>query len=425
VSSPSVFHSLKVRAPIIKPRILYVIPSLDIGGAEQQLAAVAGRLTQKGWNVSVYSLRGKGCLTRELQDNRVKALGPPVGRSKNAPLKLKRIFRLATTVFHLLFLLLKTKPHIVHFFLPAAYLVGGPLAIITGVPIRIMSRHSMNLYQRGRPLSRTAERILHRRMQAVIAVSSSILCELRDEESVKPDRLGVIYNGIELKNFINLRVQQTSTEIGLADNTFVMVIVANLILYKGHRDLLQAIAIAKPELPDDWRLLIVGRDEGIGDQLRDLAKQLAIEDRIMMLGQRTDVLSILSCSHVGILCSHQEGLSIAILEAMAMGLPLIVTDVGGSSEMVIDGENGLLVPPKNAQKLAEAIVRLARDAQLRQRLGQAGYRRVQERFTLETCVSQYEKLYMGLCESARRPVSEILVGPTCSSPRNTTVQRGI
>jgi len=392
----------------MRSSVFYIVPTLKIGGAERQLVALTRRLVQKGWNVSVYSLYGEGPLLQELEAGKVKVFLPPLKSADDSPSALTGVFRLTVATFHLLFVLLKEKPRIVHFFLPAAYLVGAPLAIIAGVPIRVVTRHSMNIYQRGRPLSRIAEKILHRRMQAIIAVSFSILRELHDEERVPRDRLAVIHNGLDLAEFEDLPVQRTRAELPV-DGTFVMVVVANLIPYKGHSDLLKAIAIAKPDLPVDWRLLVVGRDDGTGEELRSLADRLGIEDKVHFLGQRNDVLPILCCSHVGLVPSHQEGLSIAILEGMAAGLPMIVTDVGGSSEMVIDGESGLIVPPKNPQRLAEAIIKLAKEPDLRRRLGQSGRRLAQQKFSLELCVERHERLYSGLCDALPRSVNEILL----------------
>lgn len=390
-------------------RILFVIPTLDIGGAERQLVALATRLVENGGDVFVYSLAGRGALEGELEHSKATVITPPSGRGGNSGLRLNRFLRQMALPLHLLFVLLKIRPVIVHFNLPAAYLVGAPLSIIAGVPVRIMTRHSMNLYQRDRPLSRSVERLLHQRMHAVIAVSFYILRELRDQEGVSHNRLGVIYNGVDPKRFpVSAPVNEIIRELGLRSTTFVMVIVANLIPYKGHTDLLEAVALAKPDLPDDWRLLIVGRDEGIGSQLRDLSMQLSIEQGVIFLGQRTDIASILCCSHIGILCSHQEGVSIAAMEAMATGLPMIVTDVGGMSELVVDGETGLVVPAKKPQSLARAIGRLAKDPQLRLRLGQAGRERANQKFSLQATVAQYERLYSGLCERTRRTVVEIL-----------------
>jgi glycosyltransferase involved in cell wall biosynthesis len=114
------------------------------------------------------------------------------------------------------------------------------------------------------------------------------------------------------------------------------------------------------------------------------------------MGLRSDIASLMSASDVGVLCSHQEGFSNAILEAMAAGLPMIVTDVGGNAEAVLAGETGLVVPPSHPEALAEALVSLARDPLLRKAFGEAGRARLETRFRLDSCVARYHALYRGL-----------------------------
>jgi glycosyltransferase involved in cell wall biosynthesis len=391
-----------------QPHILYVIRTLEIGGTERHLAAIAQRLVLRGWRVSVYSLED-GPLRGEFEHGGAAVIVPPRHGALSSRSIGGRFVQLAVTAVHLLSILRREKPDIVHFLLPAAYLLGAPVAIIARVPTRVMSRQSLNLYQRGSPWARTAERFLHRRMHAILAVSLRVLNQLRDNEGAPPDRLGLIYNGIEAEEFSNTSPKEAARlELGLFDATFVMVIVANLIPYKGHGDLLQALVIAQPALPEGWCLLIVGRDDGIGAQLRDQSQQLSIDKNVQFLGQRKDIATILSAGDVGILCSHQEGFSIAVLEGMASGLAMIVTDVGGNSEAVIDGESGLVVPPRHPTSLAHAIQCLARDPELRNRFARAARERVQQKFSMETCVQRHEKVYRAMIASSPMSIEEIL-----------------
>ena len=398
-----------MRRPFVRqPHILYVIRTLDIGGTEQHLAAVAQRLVRRGWKVSVYSLED-GALRAEFERGQTTVIVPPRHRTTSSRSIGSRCVRLAVTAVHLLSILRRLKPDVVHFLLPAAYLFGAPLAIIARVPIRVMSRQSLNVYQRGSPWARTAERFLHRRMHAILAVSLRVLDQLRDEEGAPPDRLGLIYNGVEVEAFSNTSIRESArVKLGLVGATFVMVVVANLIPYKGHGDLLEALVIARPALPEDWCLLIVGRDDEIGAQLRDQSRQLLIDKKVRFLGQRKDIAEILSASDVGIICSHQEGFSIAVLEGMASKLAMIVTDVGGNSEAVINGESGLVVSPKHPTSLAYAIRCLARDPDLRARFGRAAHQRVQQKFSIETCVQRHERLYQAMIASNPMSVKEIL-----------------
>jgi glycosyltransferase involved in cell wall biosynthesis len=294
----------------------------------------------------------------------------------------------------------------VHFFLPAAYLVGAPLAALAGSPIRVMSRRSLNAYQAVYPFVPAVERALHRTMTAVLGNSLSVVRELRDQEGVPASKLGLIYNGLDTSRFAQVEPSdQARAALGLPPGDFVMVTVANLIPYKGHADLLAALGRAQSGLPSNWRLLVVGRDDGIGTELKRLCTELGLGEHVDFLGARNDIPRLLAAADVGLLCSHEEGFSNALLEGMAAGLPMIATDVGGNAEAVIDQENGLIVPAKDPARLADAVLRLANDPPLRARLGAAARARVAQYFSLERCVDGYDALYRALL--AGRPVSDV------------------
>ena len=148
---------------------------------------------------------------------------------------------------HLFKVMRERRPAIVHFFLPAAYLVGAPAAISAGVPVRIMSRRSLNVYQRSYPLVSNLERRLHRRMTAILGNSRSVVRELSEMEGVPARRLGLIYNGIDVARFTDAGSRAaTRAALGLGPQTLTLVIVGNLIPYKGHGDLLAALGQAAP-----------------------------------------------------------------------------------------------------------------------------------------------------------------------------------
>ena len=130
----------------------------------------------------------------------------------------------------------------------------------------------------------------------------------------------------------------------------------------------------------------------------DLALALELDKRIFWLGSRRDIPNLLSQADVGVLPSHEEGFSNAILEGMAAGLPMVVTDVGGNSEAVIDGETGFVVPSKDPKALAVALERLITDSEMRKSMGKAGRQRVEERFSLDSCVDAYEALFQEVLE---------------------------
>jgi glycosyltransferase involved in cell wall biosynthesis len=372
-------------------RLLIIISTLAIGGTERHVASVSSALRDRGWDVSIYSVGGEGPIAALLRSKGIRVILPPRGKGALA----RRIFRFPATMLHLLLLLSRERFAIVHCFLPEAYLVGAPIAWLTRIRLRIMSRRSLNRYQAKHPVAGFLERRLHSRMSAVIANSKNVMRELQTE-GVAPERLGLIYNGLDSWEATPANRGRTREAMDVSEDTIVFVIVANLIPYKGHLDLVRAFGVAAPTMPANWRLWIVGRDDGLGPEIRTLAVSLGIDDKLVFLGPRDDVPDLLDASDVGLLSSHEEGFSNAILEGMRAGLPMIVTDVGGNAEAVIDGETGVVVPPRDPTAFAEAILRLAADRELRRILGERARRRVEEHFTLGSCVDAYEALYRGL-----------------------------
>ena len=376
--------------------IFFVIGELGIGGTERHLSNVARALKRKGWGVSIYSLAGDGPMRQDLEAAGVKVLLPPVDRTAVANVLPVRALRLVLVGVHLTYMMLRVRPRIGHFFLPAAYLIGATAATLACVKVNIMSRRSLSFYQKAYPGVRRMEMIFHRRMNAILGNSRAVVHQLRDDEKVPLDKLGLIYNGIDMPAAGKTDRAKVRASLGIDDGTLVLTIVANLIGYKGHLDLIAALGIAHEKIGGPWQVLIVGRDDGPGADIEAAARELRIDGHVSMLGQRTDVADLLSASYIGLLCSHEEGFSNAILEGMAAGLPMVVTDVGGNAEAVLEGENGFVVPSRDPAALAEAIVRLAHDPALRARLGAAGRKRIEEHFSLDACIERYEDLYRGL-----------------------------
>jgi len=392
-------------------KLLFVISDLAVGGTERQVAALAPELVRLGWAVTIFSF-ADGKLRQPLEESGVTVVLVPGKRGLLHTSRIRRALSVGAGAFYLMWVMLTLRPKVVHCFLPAAYLIAAPLAFLTRVPVRIMSRRSLNNYQRS-ALVRTVERTFHRLMQAVLGNSRRVVEQLRDE-GVPPDRLGLIYNGFDCSAYTNSGAPAAHrARLGIASDEFVMCIVANLIPYKGHRDLFAALGLAAAKLPPQWRLLVAGRDDGIGGALKEQAAQLGLLDHISFLGARDDVAAIMAASDVGLLCSHEEGFANAILEGMASGLPMIVTDVGGNPEAVIDGETGLVVPMRDVTRLSEAIVRLASDPALRRKFGDAGRLRAIENFGLQPFVYSHHRLYVGLLDGKSvAEIAEVRVSPS-------------
>ncbi|WP_339729012.1 glycosyltransferase [uncultured Pseudomonas sp.] len=376
-------------------RILYVIGSLEVGGAERHVVQVAMRLKKRGWEPELFVLTPGGPLTHVLLE-----VGVPV-HGVTFPTWVSRILRndrlrarvgLVITSVALIYTMWHRRPSVIHFFLPAAYVIGGLASFFTKVPARIMSRRSLQNYQVAHPFFAKIERYLHPKMTLVCGNSSAVIRELMTE-GISHQRLRLIYNGIELAPYdTSFDRSAVRTQFGIPDDALVFVLVANLIPYKGHADLIKALARIKEALPEPWLVLCIGRDDGIGTCLQQEADSLGVGSNIRFLGSRSDVPLFLRLADVSILCSHEEGFSNAVLEGMAAGLPMVVTDVGGNAEAVLDGITGYVVPAHNPECLADALLKVAL-ADDRALMGDRGRVRVAEKFSMSSCIDAYEALY--------------------------------
>lgn len=389
--------------------ILFVIVTLDLGGAERHLVQVLPKLAGLDFCPVVYTLTHRGKLAQEMVDKGVKVVQPPFADYlKMLPPLLKRPLLLPLTAITLCMLLIRLRPAAIHFFLPESYLLGGLCSLLTGQRIRVMSRRSLNRYQIKYPLLARVERWLHPRMNAVLGNSRAVVLELKSE-GVHCDRLGLLYNGIDLTRFDGLPSRASVRKsLGISEQAHFLVCVANLIPYKGHADLIHALGAIRQALPNDWVIAMVGRDAGIGPELSRLAKEQGIAEHILWLGERADAIAIYAAADIGVLSSHEEGFSNSVLEGMAAGAAMVVTDVGGNGEAVIDGECGMVVPARNPSALGKAVLTLIYDTDMRLRMVKAGQQRVVEKFALDTCVNRYAGLYRALLRNPNCTVQNAL-----------------
>lgn len=366
-------------------KILFVTPSLGRGGTERHLISILPRLQSAGFDVSIFVFRAGGEWEKQLKNHGIKVItgiNSKVGT-----------VNYSMTCLLLIWTILKERPRIIHFFLAEAYILGGLISLLIPGLVRIMSRRSLNVYQQRYRVADKIESWLHKRMNAVLGNSQAICNELF-QEGAPQDRVGLIYNGIDPVTNNNIEYRNLlKHQIGIDKDCLVIIIIANIIPYKGHEDLIRALAIVKDRLPSKWKLLIVGRDEGHGMKLKDIAQAEGIAGNIVFTGERDDTADLIGISDVGVLASHQEGFPNAVLEYMNNSLPIVVTDVGGCSEAIIDGETGIAVPAKDPFKLGDAIATIVCDSKLAIKYGNAARARVNAKFNIETTVSMYSDLY--------------------------------
>ena len=205
-----------------------------------------------------------------------------------------------------------------------------------------------------------------------------------------------IYNGIDIQYYehaisSNLRKRD---EFGLSKDDFICATVGRLVPVKGHTYLIKAIHKVVKVIPEA-RFLFVGDGE-IKSKLSEEIRSLDLQENIFLLGSRNDIATILSCIDIFLLPSLNEGFGMALIEAMAEKKPVIATNVGGIPEVVIDGETGILVPPKDPEAFSSAIIKLYKNPELSRRMGLAGYNRAKRLFDITTTVHNLERLYSNL-----------------------------
>jgi len=355
--------------------------SLRIGGAEV-LAARLARQLQGRYRFLLVCLDELGTLGEELRTE-----GFTVEVVERRPgLDLKCAWRLAK-------LLRREQVDLIHAhqYTPFSYAVlarllyRGPAILLTE-----HGRHQPDYPRRKRML---ANWLFLERRDRVIGVGEAVRQALIHNEGIPDRRVSVIYNGIDLSPFPNrvnghLSVRQ---EMGVAEDDFVILQVARLDYLKDHATAIRTLAQVLLRCPRA-RLVLVGEGPEL-QTIQDLVRQHHVESSVRLLGLRKDVPRLLPAADLFLLTSISEGIPLTVIEAMAAGLPVVATRVGGLPEVVEEGNSGLLAPAGNDAALAEKIVQLAEDRQRRQEMGRCGRQTALERFSEKQMHAQYERLY--------------------------------
>jgi glycosyltransferase involved in cell wall biosynthesis len=240
---------------------------------------------------------------------------------------------------------------------------------------------------------RIANQVLGRLPAAVFAVSRDLRLHMI-AEGFPERRVGVLYNGIELGREVAAGQRAAARQaLGLAPDSVAIGAVGRLDPVKDLPTLLRAFQQLK-SAPNDLRLILLG-DGPERESLEALAGSLELEGRVHFLGYRRDVRALLPALDLFVNCSIHEGVSLTILEAMAASLPVVATRVGGTPEVVVDEQTGVLVPPRSATALADALRALLQAPDRARRLGTLGRSRVVAEFNIDRMVESYRRVYEG------------------------------
>lgn len=306
--------------------------------------------------------------------------------------KIFNAFNLIYAFFKIYFFAKKNKSSIIHFFLPTSYLIGGYASFLAGHKKMIMSRRSLNLYQKRQNfVLNFLEKQLFSKTKIILGNSTQIIHQLSEEEGISKEKLKLIYNGIQYKNYTNKPDSNLKKQLSIGKKTITLVKVANLIGYKGHIDLINSLLDIKYL---DWKLLLIGSNvDDTFDILKKIIQINKISEKILFIGPVENVQDYLSISDIGILTSHEEGFSNSILEYMSASLPVIATNVGGNSEVVMHNKNGYLVNKKNINSITNSLKKLILNKDRRRNFGKYSRYIIEKNFSLEKTISKYRYIY--------------------------------
>ena len=375
-------------------RVVEVLATGTNGGAQEHLFSLLTRIDRSRYDTSVVALSA-GSAVRKLQRAgfAVVVIDDPDD---------------AIAVGALTAHLADVRPDVVHNHMYRAETVGTRAAIALGEvghrrPYVVSTVHSSRIRSAA---DRELLARLTPRMDRLIAVSQAIERKIADEgRATVPVTL--IYNGVDLERYNHQEPCCTlRDEYGMEPGAQIVGVVARLEPEKGHPTLLEAWPAVVRAVPNA-HLLVVG-EGGRREALERQAAQLRIAHRVVFTGRRDDVPAVTAALDVAVLPSYREAQGLTILEAMALSRPVVASNVGGIPEVIEDGVSGLLVPPRDPEALAAAIVRLLVDHSYADTLARAGHEVVHDRFCIELMVKAVETIYDEGTRAAR--LSGVAVG---------------
>jgi glycosyltransferase involved in cell wall biosynthesis len=349
------------------------------GGAEQVVVELCNRLRNDGHQPVVVTLKS-GWLTERLSEIGVEFMVIENKKSYDIRffMELVRIIR-------------QKKIDLIHSheFLMNTY--GTAASMLTGCPI-IVTIHGKGYYI-DKWRRRAVYRLVGRCAFRTVAVSEYLKKFLIEKIMLIPSNISVICNGVDVDRFFPCDEEKSNRlkhEIGLKG--IVIGAIGNLYPVKGHMHLIRAARLIVDEF-DGANFVVIGKKTDYFNILQEEVKRLRLTDRFRFLGFRDDIPKLMQLIDIFVLPSSEETFSIATLEALAASKPVVATRCGGPEDIITDGKQGFLVPPSNPEKLAEKILELIRNPNLRRVLGEEGLKLVREKYTTEVMFDKYKRLY--------------------------------
>lgn len=365
--------------------VMLMVNDLGGGGAEQQILELVRGIDKDRFQPIVVTLYPGEALEPKIKE---------VPDVEYICLERKNKYDFFT-LFKVLRLLRQKRVDIIQPFLTPSTFFGLLPALTNRTPVKVVTERCgvrVNTHL-GNKLYRKVEDYFTRFADHVVPNSgagSSYLIE----RGIKPDRIKVIYNGVNFKRLASDpdRVAKIRESMGLSPDGKVVGITASLSPAKNHATFIEAAQHIHRAIPQT-KFAVVGTGPLLAS-LENQAKELGLASHVIFFGHQLDIGSYISAFDVACLCSvDHEGCSNALLEAMALGKPVVATDIGGNKELVENGETGLLIPLRDPKALADSVLFYLRQPEWAREIGEHARDKIHEYFTLERMVHEYERLY--------------------------------
>jgi glycosyltransferase involved in cell wall biosynthesis len=359
---------------------------MDVGGSQTHLVQVLRLLDRARFEPILCCLSGRGALLDTARQTGATVVNVGLGRLKS-PAALGAVLRLAG-------FMRRERIDVVHNYLLRANLVGTLAARLARIPVTLTSKRGCH---ERRGLELASARLSNWLADCVTTNAQAVREFVHDNESCPLEKMVVIPSGIDTDRFAPRALPDAKARLGLPPDEPVVGIVTRMRVRKGVEEFMRAMATVRAQVPG-VHAAVVG-ESTLDPALARVVDGLGLDGHLHLLGPRNDMPEVLSAFDVFVLSSHDEGMSNAILEAMAMEKPVVATDVGGTGEVVQHGRTGLLVPAKDPVPLAEAIAQvLTAPPETATAMGARGRAVVVERFSARAMVRQMEDLYARLLE---------------------------
>jgi glycosyltransferase involved in cell wall biosynthesis len=389
-------HTAQVsESALRRPRVLHLITSFEIGGTERQAVELLKRLNGERYDVRLAVLRKEGPFYQEIEQRFPDVPEFPLTSfyDANAVKQLARLRRL----------MLREKIDILHAHDFYSSLIGAAAARLSGVRVIASQRH---LKLSDRRAHKWGTRMIHRLANRILVNSQAIREHIINNDGAQPGKIVVVKNGIVPASSSN-SCDELRIELGLDKNVTLVGIVARLQTVKGHRFFVEAAVEVLRSRPNA-HFVLVG-DGPLRTEIENQAARLGISDHVHLLGDRSDTSRLVSAFDLLVLASLHEGLPNAVMEAMGAGVAVVATSVGGTKELIIDGETGYLAPPANSAALADRIIFALGDESHRDEIVSAARLKITSAFGIEKMVRSVEALYDEMYGDHIGPIG--LIGP--------------